>query len=59
MSIGRPSAKWIWLAGAAALAALTTRSMSRRPQPEPGLGLIGKNDGYTYRYATRHPRQRL
>lgn len=59
MSIARPPAKWIWLTGAAALAALTTRGMRAKQQPEPGLGLIGKNDGYTYRYATRHPRHRL
>jgi hypothetical protein len=36
------------------LAAATV--MSRRRRSAPGLGRIGKNDGYTYRFATQRGR---
>lgn len=36
------------------LVVLTVRKATRRTRPAPGLGRIGKDDGYTYRYATRH-----
>lgn len=36
------------------LAVVTVRKTTRRNRPAPGLGRIGKEDGYTYRYATRH-----
>ena len=42
-------------ATAGVLSVLGVRVFSRRAQPAPGLGRVGKNDGYTYRYATRGP----